>query len=293
VPKYAIIRDDDANFFTSPNMLEEIYEEIFALHLPVSCSVIPCIETGRKLKNIRYRGVELSGDPFIPEKYHDTSQRFFVYENSELVEFIKNSKDHIHLLQHGFSHSRHEFLSMNFGEMNTKLLTGKKVLQQTFNEVPRFFCAPYDVYSSVSLFLLKKYFWGATYGEMTLKSMFSPRVGLRLSLDLIPSFVNASMTGCIYFMHDAFLLLGHDGRTCINPFENSFLVQQEFKKYAESQKVIMIVLHHWEFFYDKVNNSFRERINREALDAFMEELQWLKDKGTEFLTVLQFYKKLS
>jgi peptidoglycan/xylan/chitin deacetylase (PgdA/CDA1 family) len=291
--KYAIIRDDDANFFTSPKMLQSIYEEIFALDASVNYSVIPCVETGLKLRNRSFHGIEIQYEPFIPEEYHDIHRSFAVYENHELVEFIKNSEDHIDLFQHGFSHRLYEFSSTNFGELHRRILIGRKVLQKAFDRVPTFFCAPYDMYSPISLFLVKKYFRGATYGEMTLKSIFSPRYGVRLPLNMVPSFVNASKNGSVFSFHDNFLLLGYDHRTRINPFENSASAQQAFTNYAESHEVIVIALHYWEFFYDKAKKTLGETVNKNALENILQMIQWLKDKGTKFLTATQFYEKLS
>jgi hypothetical protein len=55
----------------------------------------------------------------------------------------------------------------------------------------------------------------------------------------------------------------------------------------------VIALHYWEFFYDKAKKMLGETVNKKALENILQMIQWLKDKGTKFLTVTQFYEKLS
>ena len=229
--KYAIVRDDDPNFFTSPKELEAVYGEIFSLNVPISSSVIPCVETGLKLKNVKFYGDYLDCEPFIPEELRNVNQQFVVNENRELVEFFKNSKRYLDIIQHGFSHSLHELASVNFGDVERRVLEGRKIMQQSFNEVPMFFSAPYDLYSPISLLVLRRYFCGATCGEIKLKTMLSPKTGVRLPLDMVPSYLKALYDRCVFYFHGKFLMLGYNNITRLSPFENSVLSEQAFKKY--------------------------------------------------------------
>jgi hypothetical protein len=291
--KYVIVRDDDPNFFTSTRTLEKIYEEIFSLNVPINSSVIPCIETGHKLKNASFHGNYIDCEPFIPEKYRDITHQFAVYENRELIEFINNSKDLINVVQHGFSHSPHEFSSINLGDLKRRIALGKQVLQKAFHETPKFFCAPYDLYTSISLSALKRNFCGATYGEMTLRTMLSPKYGVRLPFYMIPSFIEAAYRDSVFSFNDNFLLLGYANETCFNPFENPSSVEKAFVAYAGRHEVIVLALHYWEFFYDKEKNVIGECVNKKALECTLRIIQWLKSINAHFVTVSQFYKKLN
>jgi hypothetical protein len=291
--KYAIVRDDDPNFFTSTKTIEVVYNELFSMKVPISSSVIPCVETGLKLKNAMFHGNHIEYEAFVPEKYRSVNQQFPVYENRELIEFLTNSKDQLNIVQHGFNHSPHEFSSINLGRLNKKVLLGKKILQKAFGESPQFFCAPYDIYSPVSFLLLQKYFRGATFGEIKIRTMISPKFGLRLPPYMIPSYLRASDLGRVFCFSGGFLLLGYDNVTCINPFENSDASDYEFKEYVKAHQVVVIGLHHWEFFYDKGKRIVGERVDKTALEFFVEKIRLLKDLGFRFLTISQFYDKMS
>jgi len=289
--KYAIVRDDDPNFFTSAKQLDAVYGEIFSFDVPVSSCVIPCIETGLKLKNVTFYGKNLEFEPFIPVEIRNVNEQFVLNENHELVEYFKNSKSHLNILQHGFSHALHEFASMNFWAVERRILEGRKIMQQTFNEAPNFFSAPYDLYSPISLLVLRRYFYGATCGEIKLKTMLDNKIGVRLPLDMIPSYVKALHEDRVFYSYGDFLMLGYSNTTRLSPFENSVLSEQAFKKYANLHEVIVLALHCWQFFCGEQKNVVGKTLDRKALESVIEKIQWLKSKGTKFLTMSQFYER--
>jgi hypothetical protein len=290
--KYAIIRDDDTNFFTSPVMLEKIYEEIFKMHIPTNLSIIPYVRTDIKIENNPYSkfdGVEY--EQFIPREFHNKKQHFAVYENLELIEFIKNAKEYVELIQHGFSHCPHEFSSVNINELRKKIVNGMKILEQAFDIQPKFFSAPYDVYSSFSISLLKKYFYGATYGAFKLKKTSILRCIVNLPLQMVPSYLNALRREDDFFICDGFLLLGQSNIP-INTFKEPDWIKSAFKRYAENHKIVVIMQHYWEFFYNREKRCVGDGLNKELFNTVLEIVQWLKSQGTKFLTISQLYKKL-
>lgn len=290
--KYALIRDDDVNFFTSPDMLDKIYREIFSMDIPVNLSIIPYVKTSIKIKNNPYSEFNgLTYEPFIPKEYHNNDLCFSVYENSELVHFVKDVKELIEIIQHGFSHSPNEFSSMNMIELKRKIINGTKILKRAFEAAPNFFSAPYDDYSPLSLLLLKKHFYGATYDEFTLRNMLSLRYGTKIPFDMIPCYLNAMKRGDEFFVSDNFLLLGHKGIS-INPFVDVDKFKCDFKEYFKKQKIITIMQHYWEYFYFKEQGCIGDSINKKLFDTFVETIQWLKGRDVKFLTVSQLYKKL-
>jgi peptidoglycan/xylan/chitin deacetylase (PgdA/CDA1 family) len=273
-------------------MLEKIYEEIFKMHIPTNLSIIPYVRTDIKIKNNPYSkfdGVEY--EPFVPREFHNKKQHFAVYENRELIEFIKNAKEHVELIQHGFSHCPHEFLSMNMNVLEKKIISGGEIFKRAFDAPPKFFSAPYDVYSSVSLSIVKNYFMGATYGAFKLKSMFNLRHGINLPLRMVPSYLNALRRGDNFFLNDGFLLLGYN-YIPINTFREPDLIKFAFEKCAENHKVVVITQHYWELFYIKREGIVGDNLNKELFNTLLEIIRWLKSQGVKFLTISEFYKKI-
>jgi len=288
--KYALIRDDDISFFTSPQLLNELYGEIFEAGVPVNFSVIPRVKVNFSIgKNVySQRGFEY--EPFIPCSYRGTTQSFFVYENPELVEFIQNSKELIEVVQHGFYHTPNEFASTNRNEIKVKIQHGKEILKMTFGHEPKFFCAPNDKYSPVSLMELQRHFCGVTYGVFSLRNMLSFRNGIRLPLKLMPSYLNALMKDDVFLIKNGFLVLGQKDFS-INPFVDADQIKQYFKQAFEGSNLINIAQHYWEYYFREKTNEVTGNINKKLLDVFLEIIQELKTHNTKFLTMPQFYKK--
>jgi len=286
--KYAILRDDDTSFFTSPKFLEKIYMEIFAMHIPVNLSIIPHVKGNIKTENNMYATRGPRCEPFIPEEYHGENLSFPVYENAELVEFIRDKKDIFEIIQHGFSHSCNEFSSLNLNILRERLITGRQTLKQAFNSTPKFFAAPYDAYSPISFLLLKKYFHGATFGNLLEKNPLNLR---KLPISMIPSYLNAIRRKDTFFFNDGFLVLGHKGLS-INPLTNMNRFQYDLEDAFQNEKVVVITQHYWEYFYMREKECVGSGINKKLHQGFLEIVQWLKDNGTVFLTISQLYEKL-
>jgi len=290
--KYAVIRDDDINFFTSPKILDELYREIFVMRIPINLSVIPCVRTNIEIKDNPYSKFDgLKFEPFIQREYHGKDLFFPVYENYELVEFIKNMKENVEIIQHGFSHSPNEFSSTNVNELERKITNGRKILKEAFGVIPDFFSAPYDDYSPISLALLRRYFHGATYGKFTLKNVLSLRYGTKIPFNMIPDYVSAINGGDTFFINDNFLLLGHKGIS-INPFEDVDRFVYSIKGHLNKQKIVVIMQHCWEYFYIKNQGCVGDTINKEMYNAFIDAIQWLNGQNIKFLTISQLYRKL-
>jgi peptidoglycan/xylan/chitin deacetylase (PgdA/CDA1 family) len=291
VTKYVIIRDDDPNYFTPTSALEGVYDKIFSLNIPISACVIPNVQANLKLDNAVFHGAILDHEPFIPPKFRGTNQEYNVSENPELVEYLKKHKDQMSIIQHGFSHSFHEFASSNYGEVEKKLKEGNQILQRALGEAPLFFSAPYDLYSPTSLRALRQHFKGATCGEIKLRTMISTKTGIRLPLDMVPSFVNASRKKEVFYFHNDFLMLGYHNIMQLSPFDEYSI--EDFETYINQHNVIVISLHYWEFYYDKNRNILGNSLNTRAIKTLIDKLQRLQEIGAQFLTISQFYDKLN
>src|SRR5262245_1794450 len=158
-----IIRDDDTNFFTRPDMLETIYSKAWYEGFKISLSIIPF-----------QRGTE---DVCVhPEKRH-TGLLYPIANNDELVRFLREKiqSQLIEILQHGLSHSilnfRGEF-GINNSEHNTNLQSARKILKQVFGESPRFFTPPYDDISNYNLRLVRQHDMIPIYGQEKIHKFF-------------------------------------------------------------------------------------------------------------------------
>jgi Uncharacterized protein conserved in bacteria (DUF2334) len=138
-----LMRDDDINFFTRPNMIETIYSKAWEEGFKVSLSVIPlqkCID-----------------DILVPPEMRKGEGSYSVSENKQLIKFLKSKLEtkSVEILQHGFSHrsiqgNRGEFGSNSLSN-KAKLKYGRSILRQSLEVEPRFFVPPGDDISKISL----------------------------------------------------------------------------------------------------------------------------------------------
>lgn len=145
-----IFRDDDTSFFTTPAMLEEIYEPVWERNLPVALSVIPA-----HLGNI----VLWDGtfDPNVPPQYRGVDKNFSIADNPEICAFLNNMAKQglVEICLHGFNHEYPEFGSKDEDRLRQKLIEGRALLDQTFPDVPiKSFIIPYDKVSQPALDLI-------------------------------------------------------------------------------------------------------------------------------------------
>jgi predicted deacetylase len=116
--KFAI-RDDDTSFWTKPEELERVYNDIWRMNIPVSLSVIPF-----SVRSYHNGDFELY--------YQDTDKRA-IGENKELVEYLKKkiNERKVSIMLHGYSHQY--LVSMGLNE--TPQLATKTNLDQMRNFV--------------------------------------------------------------------------------------------------------------------------------------------------------------
>jgi len=288
--KYVLIRDDDISFFSSLRLLENLYGEIFEANIPVNFSVIPKVKVNSSIGKNIYSERDFEYEPFIPSEFREANKTHFVFDKPELIEYIKNSKDLVYVVQHGFNHTPNEFASTNVTEIKQKIEKGKEILKKAFGNDPHFFCAPNDRYSPVSLKELQKNFHGATFGVFSLRNMISYR-GLRIPLSMAPLYLHSLLKKETFLVKNGFLVVGH--KNCsINPFTDPEQIKQNFKQIIKENNVITIAQHYWEYYFRKETNEVSVTINKKLLDVFLEVVYELKAENAQFLTMAQFYKKI-
>lgn len=129
-----IIRDDDLNYFSSPDTIKRWYSDIFKQGIKVSFSVIPFVKPTSDVypKNIKKENVE-----------------YPISLNKNLVDYIK-SNPLIYVMQHGCTHEtkNNVFEFRNKKNLFQEVKRGKIELEKTFNKKIKVFVPPHDsIYS--------------------------------------------------------------------------------------------------------------------------------------------------
>ena len=139
-----IIRDDDLNYFSTPEDIEWWYEEIFEMGIPVNFSTIPFVKPTSDV---------YTGDREKSEKEYPIS------ENKELIEYIKNH-DLIYIMQHGCTHETKsgvfEYASNDYEGLLEKTRRGKKELEQAFEQKIDVFVPPHNQLSNKAILAIEK-----------------------------------------------------------------------------------------------------------------------------------------
>lgn len=134
--KFAI-RDDDVNYFTSPQDLIGNYNEIWDV-CPISLSVVPFHASTKSSS--------------IPRKYWFGNKVFPINENRELVSFLREKirEKKVSITLHGYSHkdnhSTYEFDTKE--DLTGQVKHGKEYLESLFDIEIKVFVPPHNTISS-------------------------------------------------------------------------------------------------------------------------------------------------
>lgn len=129
-----IIRDDDLSYFAEPEVLDNIYKNIWKT-CPVSFATVPFI---------------YSGQNETPIKFRHTKKLYPIGKNKELVEFLKKKikEGKATIVQHGYSHKNYgklfECERKDFKKLYEEIKKGKNHLESTFGIKITCFVPPHD-----------------------------------------------------------------------------------------------------------------------------------------------------
>jgi Uncharacterized protein conserved in bacteria (DUF2334) len=127
------IRDDDTNFFTTPEELERAYGRITQSG-PVSLAVVPFCRAGTSKA--------------VPEKLRRTWSVHPLHENVELVDYLREKvcAGRFEIMLHGYhhdeTHDRPEFAEG--GDLHTRVLKGRRYLEDLLATRIRVFVPPHN-----------------------------------------------------------------------------------------------------------------------------------------------------
>jgi peptidoglycan/xylan/chitin deacetylase (PgdA/CDA1 family) len=263
-----LIRDDDTNFFTSPEMLEAVHSISWEKKFKVSLSIIS-----------HQKGIN---DVCIPPEFRQSGLHYSLAENQGLVTFLRTKLKLglIEILQHGYSHSpvesefRGEFGSNRQAEnfkVRSNLRRGKLLIEELFGEPPRFFVPPYDdiSYSNIKMVIENNLI--PIYGQENIHRVFRS--------SFVPSMIKKMIARRIFekFRTSAFIIpvavdikddrimlslsrLGLKFEMLDSPEKflesiNDFLYSPSFKK---NRKIPLCIINHYhQYFYDWSNSVTR------------------------------------
>ena len=139
------IRDDDTNYFTNPEELEEPYSSLPG-DVPVSLAVVP------------YHGCTRTYA--IPEEKWEGDERHPIGENEELVEYLRKEVDtgRFSIMLHGYDHTKFDGAPEFVGGTNLydKLTEGRRYLEKLFSTNIDIFVPPNNSFSNRGLRAVKE-----------------------------------------------------------------------------------------------------------------------------------------
>ena len=132
-PMKFIIRDDDVNYFSTPDTISKWYADIFSMDIPVGFSAIPFVKSG--------------SDVYTNNAQKSTAE-FPIHENTDLVSFITNTS-HIEILQHGTTHENKQAHGRTLFEYaglvsRDEAKRGREELERAFGAPVTVFVPPHD-----------------------------------------------------------------------------------------------------------------------------------------------------
>jgi len=142
--KFAI-RDDDTNFFTKPEELENAFNKLWS-KCPISLAIVPfhaCTKTNQ-----------------IPQKYWSGNKVFPIDKNNDLIKLLKQKlkEEKIDILLHGYNHKIEPdgFEFELIKDPYEKIIEGKNYLEELFDVKISVFVPPNNSISNKSVKALRR-----------------------------------------------------------------------------------------------------------------------------------------
>lgn len=280
--KYVIIRDDDISYFTKPEALTKLYGLLFEEEKSVNFSVIPQITANIRIgSRSPYRAREkIEYDPCIPPIFRGRNEEFPLNENRDLVEFLRNLEN-CEILQHGLTHGLidgvQEFRIKDKKEIQRRADFGSAILEECFHSKPSFFVPPWDKISLEAIRFLKLRYKGLSIGKLN---------PIRLSAKSWGAYIKKTLASRNYMFYDELLIIERS-RSVLNRFNAPDSILSKVEKIIETNDVVILVNHYWEYFFDwsQLNQCFFE-----AWEKTIEYL--LQREDLHFLTFSELYNCL-
>lgn len=282
--RYVVIREDDISYFTDPAILELLYRPLFKRGIPSNFCVIPKvlanIPIGGGQESPFFKQYGLRYEPFIPVGYRGQDKSCDIRDNPGLISFISNLP--VEIVQHGFNHTWNGIAEFAYGNekiIRQNLESGRQILRSAFGRQPGFFCPPWDRISRAGIYAVKR----AGFLGISLS-----RFGRYLPYRLWPAhFWNKYLSQKEVIRWGRLLILPHPG-CFISLFKKPLEAIEQFKKIYSSQRIMVLVNHHWEYNFDSSSQMDAGR-----LDSWYTIIDFiLKQPEAEIITFSMLHKRI-
>jgi predicted deacetylase len=289
------IRDDDLSYFSTIGMVKEVYGHAISLGLKVSFAAVP----DQKATN----------DLNVPPERRGEGNHHRIDHNQELIAHLKDGLDRkcYDIVQHGLAHTERmdlpelrydrggrrlvnvdgsipdlsdhsEFKGLPSSEVESRILTGKQILEQAFHMKVKAFVAPQEYASTAVLRTLRRngmhYCGGIKSGSLASLRAIRPD-GIRLArlmvhrgrgLDISPDLAalgEVAILPATYRHHWS----RYTDRSAADESLSKF--EQEMERKRAAQGCFVLLTHLWEYFYDW-EGGITEGLQKEYLDRQLE-----------------------
>lgn len=139
-----LLRDDDANATTDPEVLARVYAPLLERGHAIAFATIPEVA----LDTLDPEGRR---EAFLSPDWPSSAAHARLHADTPLAVWLRQSARDVDVLQHGLSHARvrggTELGALSFEEARTRIDLGKRILIDALGEAPVGFVAPWDALS--------------------------------------------------------------------------------------------------------------------------------------------------
>jgi len=258
--RYVILRDDDANGTTPPDLLERLYRPFLERGLPVCLAAIPAVRTDARRPDGALEGFLFGAAAGRPGTCP-------LEDNAPLLDYLRHEPGY-HVAQHGLHHAHVdgscEFDRDDAADLERRLARGDRHLHAAGLRPAAAFVAPYDRLSATALRLAARRFPVVSTGWFELGRVpwrFRPAWLAQTRLLRRPHW-RLPGTTC----------LSHPG--CILSYRRDpGTMAAALRAAIQRQRLTVVVTHHWEY----VAGGAPDEPFIAALHAFAEELGRRRD----------------
>lgn len=239
---HVILRDDDANATTPPELLEALYRPWLSHGMPVHLATIPEVRSDTR----RLDG-ELEGFLLGPRRGEPTSVP--VAENAALLDYLAHEPSY-RIAQHGYRHERvdgcFEFDRDARADLVDRIARGAARLQEAGLGRPSVFVAPQDRLSRTALREVSRRFDVVSTGWFSLANV-PRRAWPRFVLDKkLLQRSHYRLCGATWLTHPG----------CILSYNRDPAgIVAELQRQVRSRALTVVVSHHWEYFANGARNE--------------------------------------
>jgi hypothetical protein len=258
--RFVVLRDDDVNGTTPPDLLERLYRPFLARGLPVCLAAIPLVQTDARRPDGAPEG-------FLFGPAAGRPGHLPLAANAPLLDYLRREPGY-HVARHGLHHAhvdgRPEFDRDDARDLARRLDEGERAAREAGLLRTAAFVAPYDRLSATALRLVAPRFPVVSTGWYELGRLprrWLPAYALQARLARRPHW---RLPGTAFLTHPGCLLSYRRPPETVLP---------ALRAAIERQRLTVVVTHHWEY----VASGAPDEPFIAALHALADELAGRRD----------------